>query len=388
MRLLLVGMPASIHMARWAAGAVAAGLEVGLFPSDGAPANPAFANVTIFRPTPDGRYRPPAGVKVVPAPGMLRGVPTALGRAASLAAVIKAFRPDIVHAQEIQHGGHLAARAKGMLRNAPPLVLTIWGSDISLQSRIPAERARIMRTLRQVDVLTGDCERDLWQARRMGYTGETAMAMPVAGGFDLDRLAPLRVAGPVSARRTIVVKGYQHWAGRAQVAFRAIELCGSTLAGFHLAVHSVRPDEEVLAGHAAKAAGMELEVIGRLQRPVEHDDILRLHGRARISLGLSISDGISTGLLEAMVMGSFPIQSDTACASEWILPGESGLIVPPEDPGAVARALRAAATDDVLVDRAALINSETVRARLDAHVVQQRVFSLYERTVSGAIARG
>ena len=36
-------------------------------------------------------------------------------------------------------------------------------------------------------------------------------------------------------------------------------------------------------------------------------------------------------------MGSFPIQSDTACADEWIEDGVSGLIVPPEDPDSLRR---------------------------------------------------
>ena len=57
--------------------------------------------------------------------------------------------------------------------------------------------------------------------------------------------------------------------------------------------------------------------------------MLRLHGRARVSIAISIGDGISTALLEAMAMGSFPIQTCTACADEWIIDGKSGFIVQP-----------------------------------------------------------
>jgi glycosyltransferase involved in cell wall biosynthesis len=301
--------------------------------------------------------------------------------------VIRRFRPDLVSAQEIQHGGYLAADAARLLLKPPPLFLNVWGSDMSLRARLPAERQRIVRALAKVDVLGGDCERDLWHARRLGYKGETAMAMPIAGGFDLDACAALRTPGPTSSRQTITVKGYQHFAGRAQVALRAIELCGGALAGLRLAVHSVGPDEEVLARRVADHVRMELDVASTLGQWVSHEDILRVHGRSRVSLGLSIADGISTGLLEAIVMGSFPIQSDTACVGEWIEHGRTGLVVPPEDPEAVAAALRTAIADDALVDGAAAINGGIARDRLDSAVLGERLMSLYSRMAQGAILR-
>jgi len=93
---------------------------------------------------------------------------------------------------------------------------------------------------------------------------------------------------------------------------------------------------------------------------------------------LSISDGISTSLLEAMAMGTFPIQSYTACADEWIVDGQSGFIVPPEDPQVVAEALRRALTDDLLVNRAAELNSQTIAQRLDNSIIKPQVIKMYE----------
>jgi glycosyltransferase involved in cell wall biosynthesis len=106
--------------------------------------------------------------------------------------------------------------------------------------------------------------------------------------------------------------------------------------------------------------------------------MLRLYDRSRIYIGLSISDGISTSLLEAMAMGAFPIQSCTACADEWFADGQSGFIVPPEDPQAIAEALRRALTDDLLVDRAAEINARTIAQRLDNSVIEPQVIKMYE----------
>jgi glycosyltransferase involved in cell wall biosynthesis len=52
--------------------------------------------------------------------------------------------------------------------------------------------------------------------------------------------------------------------------------------------------------------------------------MLDLFASSRIYVGISLSDGISTSLLEAMAMGAFPIQTSTACVDEWFADGVSG----------------------------------------------------------------
>lgn len=45
--------------------------------------------------------------------------------------------------------------------------------------------------------------------------------------------------------------------------------------------------------------------------------MLDLFASAKICVGLSLSDGISTSLLESMSMGTIPVQTSTACCDEW-----------------------------------------------------------------------
>jgi glycosyltransferase involved in cell wall biosynthesis len=115
--------------------------------------------------------------------------------------------------------------------------------------------------------------------------------------------------------------------------------------------------------------------------------MLRLHGQARIHIGLAISDGIAITSLEAMVMGAFPIQSCTACADEWIVDGETGFIVPPEDPKIVAAAIRRAVSDDVLVDRAAELNAKVAQERLDQSIIRPKVIAMYEKVFAEVQAK-
>jgi hypothetical protein len=93
---------------------------------------------------------------------------------------------------------------------------------------------------------------------------------------------------------------------------------------------------------------------------------------------LSAADGISTSLLESMAMGAFPIQSNTACATEWVIDGETAFLVHPDDSDDVAKALRQALLDDALVDRAAKINMQTVDDHLDETIIEVKVAAIYE----------
>ena len=77
-----------------------------------------------------------------------------------------------------------------------------------------------------------------------------------------------------------------------------------------------------------------------------------------------MSDGISTSLLEAIASGTFPIQTDTSCADEWITHGRNGFIVDFKDVEDIANSIKMALNDDALVNFAARINLEIAEARL------------------------
>ena len=201
--------------------------------------------------------------------------------------------------------------------------------------------------------------------------------MPAGGGFHVEAAKQYRQPGLSSARRVISLKGYQHWSGRALIGLQAIERCAELLkaGGYRVAVYLAEEAVQIAAERLALSTGLTVDIIP----PGSHEDMLRLHGRSRISLGLSISDGLSTSALEAMVMGAFPIQSNTGCLEEAVRDGETGLIVPAEDPEAAAVAIRRAVTDDALVDRAAEINERTAAARYDHSVIQPQVVAMYEQ---------
>ena len=398
MRILFIAMANSIHTARWINQIVDEGWDIHLFPSTDSPVSPDLRNLTVH----DGIIRYPGIQKNVrqygawpwPFPESAELADLALkrvrreqtmalsiaNRGKRLARVIRRIRPDIVHSLEIQHAGYVTLDAKIQLAELfPTWIVTNWGSDIYLFGRLEEHAGRIRSVLAACDYYSCECHRDVALGRTFGFGGPVLPVLPNTGGFDLKKAAQFRQAGPTSARRLILLKGYQNWAGRALVGLRAIQLCAENLRDYRLAVYSATEDVRMAAELVSQNTGIPLDLIP----PCSHDDILRLYGQARIYVGLSISDAISTSLLEAIVMGAFPIQSCTACADEWITDGQTGLIVPPEDPESIADAIRRAVSDDALVDDASEINMKLASERLDHAIVKEQVVSMYKEIRKG-----
>jgi len=77
-------------------------------------------------------------------------------------------------------------------------------------------------------------------------------------------------------------------------------------------VFNTSPDVKIAAQLLKSSAGVSDDIMP----PCCYEEILWLHGLARSSIGLRIGDEIPLSFLEAMIMGSFPIQSHTSCAAE------------------------------------------------------------------------
>jgi hypothetical protein len=296
-------------------------------------------------------------------------------RESRLASLIQKIKPDLIHSLEFQHSAYITLEAKALIKNRfPPWMVTNWGSDIFLFGRLPEHAAKIRHVMANCDYYSCECQRDVVLAQSFGFNGEIMPILPNAGGFDLDLIQNLRSPVPTSERRLILLKGYQTWAGRALVGLRALELCSDCLRGYKVAIYLANEDVILKARLFSEKTGIPVEFIQKCS----HEEMLRYHGQARISIGLSISDAISTSFLEAIVMGSFPIQSCTGCSDEWIQDGASGLIVPPEDPQVIASAISTALTNDNLVNRAAELNRVTTKERLDSKIIKPQVIKMYE----------
>ena len=156
---------------------------------------------------------------------------------------------------------------------------------------------------------------------------------------------------------------------------RAIDLLGVILSGYEIYVYSTErsPAVRVQAELLAKKYGLSINLLPKMK----HDELMEYFRKSRIYIGMSISDGLSTSMVEAMSNGVFPIQSENSAASEFIEDGVTGMILDPWNIDGISDAIRRSLLDDLMVDKAAIKNAETINLQYSLELGKNRISHLY-----------
>jgi len=387
-KILIISFAESIHTAKWLNNLNNSGYKLYLFPSrDYGSSHELLNNITIFHSIYSKKNNKGKNLRIkgfkTNSNVIEKGIRFFLKekfpkyRLKQLLKVIKKIKPDIIHSMEFQSGCYLVLEAKKILGdNFPKWIVTNWGSDLFLFKNLNDHSGKIKEVLSNCDYYTCECKRDVKIARDLGFKGKIFKMPTNSGGFDIDFINEFRNKILPSKRKLIMLKGYQGWAGRALVGLRALERCSNILNGFEIIIYSAdySPEVKIAAEIFNKKTGIPIKII-----PINTDnsEILKLHSYSRISIGLSISDAISTSMLEAIAMGSFPIQSFTSCADEIVKDGINGFLVPPEDPEQIEQAIVKAIKNDNLVDDAAKLNFEIIAKYFNKDIIKEKVNSIY-----------
>lgn len=381
-RLLIVGFVTSVHLVRYLDLLKGAEWDLHLFDAlPGSKPNPGYDTPMTLHLERESAVTLSPRVTVVPDPQRGTGIE---GRSAHLARVIEQLRPDVIHSHELAITGTVVHRTRQRLDGFDaPWLVTNWGSDIFWNGRSPNVVPHLREVLAACDYYSAECHRDVALARAFGFRGEVLGVWAVAGGIDPRQVAELRTPGPTSARRAIALKGVVGEHGRADVGLAAIERCAPLLQGWELCGYQMEPPVIERTRELAAATGMRYthmsdgDTLGS-----SHAQILAMHGRSRVSLGLNRTDGLSMSFVEALTMGSMPVQGHGSCGYELTPDGVGALFVDPRDVDAVTAALQRAITDDALVDRAAARNASIAAEHLDRGRIATRVLDGYERIIS------
>jgi len=368
-KVLLVAMADSIHTARWLDQFRGEPIEFVLFPSS--PHRRVHPKIKEMLASDEGVNLRIDGLLrrfALPMWAIDRFVDNRL-RGVLLRKLIRREKPDILHAMETQGGGYILRRALNSVESVPRTILTLWGSDLYWFRQFPRHRKKIEKTLQLIDDLAMECHRDIYIARELGFEGRVIPPFPVTGGYDDAAMYSSQNSEPPSKRTVILVKGHTRFVGKAEQGLYALKKIRRELKGFEIIVYSADTKARRLARRLRFMSGVTITCHKR--GVFTHEEILDLLRRSRVFLGISLSDGISVSLQEALVTGAFPIQTNTSCADEWIIPGETGFLVSPYDTEAITHALLTALTDDTLVDSAAVKNRATANARLSSDNIRQ-----------------
>ncbi len=296
-----------------------------------------------------------------------------LSAAWRLSRIIKQLKPDIVHAHD-PHGVAMAALGLSMSAQLakPPLVAArrvdfhLRGSSLSRWK------------YRQVDCFI--CASEAIRQMLVGDGVPAASTVTVHEGIDIGRAEaapPARLheelwlphQAPLVGNVAALVphKGQRHLIDAAVLAVRQVPDARFVIAG----EGELRPALE----KQIKEHHLEKHVLLAGFRP----DVLSLHNAFDIFVMSSVTEGLGTSLLDAMACGK-PIVATTAGGiPEVVVDGETGFLVPPRDPEAMARAIVTLLKDAPLRLRMGQAGRLRAQTKFSAERMVQDTLRVYQR---------
>jgi glycosyltransferase involved in cell wall biosynthesis len=371
-QILVIGMADSVHLARWLSQFIDQPIDFTLFPSSPhRHIHPKLKNlITSASQQMTVTLKPPSMRWLALPLSALDILFNNFFRSQLLRRLITQQEFDLIHVLELQHAGYLLLGTK-LAPNLPKVFITNWGSDIYWFQQFPKHKQKIIQLLKIASFYSAECHRDIDIVRQLGYTGKTMPVIPNSGGINLEEIP--KDSLPPSQRKKIMIKGYTGFVGQALVALRACELAADCLKGYEVVIYSASLKARIRAIKLRRFHKIRVTI---LKKRIPHHEMLKHFSEARVYIGISLSDGISTSLLEAMATGCYPIQTNTSCATEWIS-DNSGLIVEPFKPIGLAAAIRSTLISDQKVDEAQLINEDIIYTSASIRRVKELAQAFY-----------
>ena len=303
--------------------------------------------------------------------------------------IILKIQPDLVHAMRIPFEGMAASLAK----TDAPLLISVWGNDFTLHAESTPLMANYTgKTLENADALHADCKRDIRLAVGRGFDRtKPTVVLPGGGGVQLNVFYPpnsdsVLNSGKQSSEQTSVQENAQERSRftvinprglRAYVCndvfFRAIPLVLAEEPAVQFVCTTMAGERSVLRWVDELGISEHVSLLPRQTRSKMAD----LFRQSRVVISPSTHDGTPNTLLEAMACGCLPIVGDIESLREWITPGFNGLLINPNDPQDMAKAILTAIKHDDLYRRALSYNVGLIAERAEYGNVMDAALEFY-----------
>ena len=368
MRILIVGMADSIHLSRWIAQFDSSGIIFEVISSS--PHRKVHSGITERAGNSKNLSMKWFSRYFSLAMWLADRLLSDWVRGAYIAWRISRFKPDIVHVHELQNAGYATRRAYQLLGGTKPkLIVTNYGSEIVWFSKFPSHRKRLKALLEIADGFSAECTRDYKLAKRLASGFIQLPLMPVAGGLDKNQQKE-------RFRNRIAIKGSEnHW-GKALVALNAVASIRSEIPDLEVVLYSCNLSVVRAAKKISRSTNMKITTYKK--GTLSHSQVLDLFRSSLIYIGHSISDGISTSMLEAMSMGAIPIQTNSSCAEEWVTDQETGFLFTPHDHEAITAAILKIVRGGFDANRARLENYDVIGKRYNPGTLSIIATGYYE----------
>lgn len=288
----------------------------------------------------------------------------------ALVKIILEIEPDMVHSFEMQSCSYPILKTMNKFSNLK-WIYSCWGSDLYYYQNFSSHNKKIKAVLKRVNFLHTDCFRDYEIAKKLGFKGTFLGVIPGGTGYKLADYQKYKF--PLENRKIILVKGYEHTFGRAIIVLKALLEIFFETKDFQIVVFGAHQKTIDFI----KDNNLPIEYFNR--HGLSQKELMILMGKSLLYIGNSISDGIPNTLLEAIIMGAFPIQSNPGNATSEIIDGNNGfLIANPESVAEVKNLILKALQNYDCLKKAQLINLEIAKSKLNYDYNKAKVLNIYE----------
>ena len=321
--------------------------------------------VLVCDPGPQTRVVEMAGVRVIKA-GRLKTVasmpisfsqPWLVGRQAA----------DVIHVHSPYPLGEVSAALFG---RGAKLVITHHSDVVRQQGWLRLYGPLLRLILRRADRIIATSPRYIETSPWLRPVADRCTVVPL--GVDVRRFAP--PPQPFRGPATLLFAGKLRYYKGVDTLLRAL----ADLPVAHLKVVGDGPMRQPWT-----ALAHELGIADRVHflGEVADEMLPALYHQAHIFIlpANARAEAFGTVLLEAMASGLPCVTTEVGTGTSWVVQdGVTGRVVPPQDPTALAAALRALLADDELRDRMGRAGRQRVLAEFDQAKMVERVMRVYE----------
>jgi glycosyltransferase involved in cell wall biosynthesis len=296
-------------------------------------------------------HREAAALNYHPLPELVRELAPASDLRAlyRLVRLFRRLRPHLVHARSAKARflGPLAARLAGV----PVVVQTVhgWSFNNAVDARKPmfVRLEKLARTLCDITVLVSEKDRE--EGRALDLLPSSLEVPIIRSGVDLSNLQPLsaeararfRAELGVTADEPVLTLAQRLSEPKTPLVF--IEALRSVLARWPAARAWIAGDGALRAAteSAVDAAGLR----GQVQFLGLRKDMAAVISASDVVVHSSLREGLPRVVLESLALGTPLVATDVGGVGDVVKDGENGLLVPAQDPAALAQALARSLAD-------------------------------------------
>lgn len=286
--------------------------------------------------------------------------------------LLKKIRPDILHAHYASSYGFVGAAL-----HFHPFVVSVWGSDVvEFPDHSLIHKKMIRHVLDQADGITATSK--MLSDITSGFTSPKKNITRIPFGVDLDRFKPALEKNRRSGITLGVIKKLDRTYG-IEYLIRGFALVEKKYQDARLLIAGDGPLLGELKNLARQlGCGRKIEFTGK----IPHSQVPALLNQMDIFVMPSIRESFGIAALEASACELPVIASNVGGVPEVILDRKTGLLIPPQNPSAIADAVLYLIANPDHRKKLGKSGREFVKKNYDWQKNAQRMESLYKEILN------